>query len=1056
MVLVELGRSSVLCMETSLPRIRKSQIASEFCHEAQHAYSGGIFWFNAESLDSVLESWRAIATEISLKKEQHSIISMKRWLTQRQNWLVVLDNLTDLAVLRNLTSQVIGGKILVTTRDSAIVGSAQLPFGLSIEPFDWQDAIRLFVLSLQSWDNEDVFFIREVLPDLLMEEGVESLDYEVGRVLVEKYDIISMSDLHHVPSVTGSLPIAIVQCASYLRTFNMSFSAYVDRFNNVTAPNVRRRLHEHQMSGMDYDRNVMSIWEVSYLGLRPEAARMLVYLGFLDRSLVRDTLLQKATSEVSFWGDLAVFEVTKRVKDTFSFLIGDDCLEEALGRLVSLAFVRRTYAMHLLAVPPMVHEWCHLRLSDHEATQRLVDVTCLLHGQLPPLLYSPEDTSAPSQADEVFCHLERVAELTRLYMRHFQQAPPSIAIFYVEAYLWYRGDLYLDLAEAMLPFVRADGRDLVERMVCGARLHQIIQSFQASRSMSLDQAKYTRYLDRLTRIPLNDISTIDDRSVMTQTMVTFRLMQTLDLEVRLRPSQLRIIRSRKGLAQPNQEPIQPRRDAPSLTAREISLLNDLGDPSGVLKPWPQVQPSMAEPGLQELLDDNNNEYEEPLQEYATSVGIVHTGTRALAGGRSVLATEVMVSEGTRALLGRLPKTVDTLPAAASQSGVSPIRSVCAAVMAQCQAQDAAFNKEIALATEFLFTAQEGAALGVALKLAELQSYFKTLVRLSSILCREEKLSLDVFLEMLNLVVSVGDWNALMESRYALEAIFSEAGSNRVKSDLLDQFARERSLIKWIPGQCCFEDVETYVTWLQRRLNCLRLWDCPSEEIDCVRRLGPLITSLPALGPSAQREVYMTTIKSLLQNTKTPRKDLSRLAQNFRQLLETKELDVLRWLCEVMLAYTKIPLEELPEKYGYSDLSTWSASLMWAKTLLEVYRTSDAEASLQLVETMLEYTTAAQRGTACDEWALIGMEVYDKTEKIRNIAGDFKAQICEAMVQYFEQHSRISEDRQFLSQWAERYIVEKGISENVAELEDLCTRVSNAMRSYDAASDETKR
>ena len=696
---------------------------------------------------------------MNLPKDSYDITSMKTWLRQRQKWLAVLDDLRDLTILQSFTTQVTGGNILVTTQDSAIIGCPQLPFGIDIKPFARDDTIRLFVLSLHSWDTEEAHWIREELPRLLLRNDAEFLNYEVGSILSRKYAISSLSELNRVPSVTGSLPIAIVQCASYLRTFTMPFSSYVDRFNHVTLPEKRRTLHKHNMSSTNYNQNVMTVWEVSFQGLRSEAAQMLVYFGFMDRSRTRESLLQRATSDVSFWDGLARYRATQPTKDAFSFLKSPeyDC-DEALGRLVSLAFVQRTYARQLISVQPMVHEWCHLRLSDEEAATRLVNMICLLHGQLPPLLYSPSDISAPTQADEVFCHLERVSELTRLYMRHLKEIEPACAVFYVEAYLWYRGDLYLDLAEDLLPHLKRDGKNVVERMVCGARLHQVITKFQASHPVSLDRARYNRYMERLARTPSQDISALNDRFLVTQTMTSFRLTQALDVQMTPAPD-------------------------PGSLARSLE----------------------------------------------------------------------MGSEGTRALIGSFPQADHGLSVS---GGLSPIRSVCAAVIAQCQAQDAVFNNNKHRAIELLHSAHEGAALGVSLKLAELQPYFVTLLRLSSALERESMLSYGTFIEKLKLVVSAADWSALMQYRDLLEDIFRKHNKDPATKSLIQRFAEQEALFEWIPHENCFEDIPMYVVWLQRRLSYIRALDHPGREAECLQKLRPLVTQVSLIESNEKLSVEM--------------------------------------------------------------------------------------------------------------------------------------------------------------------------------------------------------
>ena len=953
-----------------------------------------------------------------LPKDSYDITSMRTWLRRRQKCLAVLDDLRDLTILQNFTALMTGGNILVTTQDSAIVGCPQLPFGIDIKPFAQNDTIRLFVLSLQSWDTEEARWIREELPQLLLRNDVDFLNYEVGSILSEKYAISSLSDLNRVPSVTGSLPIAIVQCASYLRTCTMPFSTYVDRFNHVTLPEKRRTLHKHNMSSTDYNQNVMTVWEVSFQGLRSEAAKMLVYFGFMDRSLTRESLLQRAASDVSFWDGLASFRATQPTKDAFSFLKSPeyDC-DEALGRLVSLAFVQRTYAKRLLSVQPMVHEWCHLRLSDEEAATRLSNMICLLHGQLPPLLYSPDHTSAPTQADEIFCHLERVSELTRLYMRHLKEIEPACAVFYVEAYLWYKGDLYLDLAEDLLPHLKRDGQSLVERMVCGARLHQVILKFQASRPVSLDRARYNGYMERLARIPFQDMSALDDRFLMTQTMTSFRLMQALDVKMALQTSDVEAIKSERRLAQSRQTE-EPRSLGPhSQTMHDIQLARQV-----------DLMPESYEVA-------ERSHYRRPNYKHSLALG-----------PSPVLMTTVMVSEGTRALIGSFPQTDHGLSASRK---LSPIRSVCAAVIAQCQAQDAVFNNNKYRAIELLHSAQEGAALGVTLKLAELQPYFGTLLRLSSDLKAESRLSFSDFIEKLELVVSACDWSALMQCRGLLEGIFCKHNRDPATSSLIQRFAEEEALFNWIPQEACFEDTRMYVVWLQRRLNHIRALDQPRREVECVHRLGPLMTQVPALGRSAQRELYVDTIRRLLDHPGIPRLEMCALAEDFHdQLMEMQDMTGVRSLSEVMFAYIDKSLRELRPKDH--DRLTRQQFFSWAQRLVELSRTTDPKAALDLGRRMLECCIAAEINTDCNTWASITMEGFDKAGMPEDVTKRSKAELCEEMVCYFEVHSKTHEDRGLLIDWAEKLIDEKDITE-IAQLEELYKRISIAMEVSDRAS-----
>ncbi len=126
----------------------------------------------------------------------------------------------------------------------------------------------------------------------------------------------------------------------------------------------------------------------------------------------------------------------------------------------------------------MVHEWIHLRLPEKHCAKYLGDVVSLLSHRLPPLLYSWKDKEAPYQADLVFCHLERVRELAELYMESLFDLRPDFAIFFLEAYLWYRGVQYLDMTERLADRTVAEDQSWVLEMIYCAKFLQIILEYQ--------------------------------------------------------------------------------------------------------------------------------------------------------------------------------------------------------------------------------------------------------------------------------------------------------------------------------------------------------------------------------------------------------------------------------------------------------------------------------------------------------------------------------------------------------------------------------------------------
>ncbi|KID81326.1 kinesin [Metarhizium guizhouense ARSEF 977] len=438
--------------------VGKSQFSLEFCRRRhQNGYS--MFWIEARSLESLTHSYHYIAKQLQLDCID-PVTSVSKWLRKASRSLVVFDNVDSLQIIEDfIPSDTVD--VIITTRDSALVGSEMFPYGISVLLLDENDAIALFILGLSAWSPADTAAIRNN-PSGILGSG------KVSEVLSEKFGLISVSELQQIFALTDKLPLAIVQCASYLRQYPMPFSHYLEKFR-AKAPESLRRFYSHSIKGAAYQESVMTTWDISIDKLTPDAVKMITFFGLLDHTQIMMPFLEHALDDCQFWGGRVHIPLPDHLRQFFAFLDTQGEFYECIGILDSLSLVKRDASKHQIYIHPMIHEYIHLRLPVNEAVLWLQRVTALLHHYLPPLLYSSYlDKNAAQQSEQVFLHLGRNSDLVELYQTRFSQENANdSAAFFLEAHLWYRGSRYLDLAERL---ITASGHPWDAEMIYGSKL----------------------------------------------------------------------------------------------------------------------------------------------------------------------------------------------------------------------------------------------------------------------------------------------------------------------------------------------------------------------------------------------------------------------------------------------------------------------------------------------------------------------------------------------------------------------------------------------------------
>ncbi len=136
---VALTQSSAL---HGLGGVGKTQIALEYAYRHALEYRA-VFWIRAESTEQIISSFGQIADVLHLpqcrEKDQEILVTtVRRWLSTHSQWLLIWDNLEDLALLDQFLPSARPGALLLTTRLQTLGTFAQ---GLDLRPMEPEEAL---------------------------------------------------------------------------------------------------------------------------------------------------------------------------------------------------------------------------------------------------------------------------------------------------------------------------------------------------------------------------------------------------------------------------------------------------------------------------------------------------------------------------------------------------------------------------------------------------------------------------------------------------------------------------------------------------------------------------------------------------------------------------------------------------------------------------------------------------------------------------------------------------------------------------------------------------
>ncbi len=300
---------------SGLGGIGKTQVALEYAYRSQKHYQT-ILWINASSQETVVAEMLMLAEVLGIPSmaemdSQERLLLVKRWLAEHQSWLLILDALTDVALMTAVLPLRSVGHVLVTTHLHVSQTVAQV---LEVCPLAEPAAFTL----------------------LTQRSGLYSQKYPQRPATSEE-----TATAHRVCHLLAGLPLALDQAGAYIEETGCSIAEYEQRYHAQEVVLLQQR----GAMTIDHPASVVATWSLAFQHLEiydPCAADLLRCCAFLAPEIIPQELFLKGASQLGphlahVSADVTRFDAAIRTLYRFSLVRRDPQTQTiSLHRLVQV------------------------------------------------------------------------------------------------------------------------------------------------------------------------------------------------------------------------------------------------------------------------------------------------------------------------------------------------------------------------------------------------------------------------------------------------------------------------------------------------------------------------------------------------------------------------------------------------------------------------------------------------------------------------------------------------------------------------------------------------
>lgn len=254
---------------SGLGGIGKTQTAIEYAYRHREDYSA-VLWVKADTPEVLTSDFAALARTLHLAEQDEqdqyrALQAVRRWLMTHSGWLLILDNVEDVAMFNELPSTE-GGCVLLTTR-SQVTG----PFTRSLD------------LERMTPEEGAIFLLRRaklVEPQAPIEQACQE-NQDAAKAISRLLD---------------GLPLALDQAGAYIEETGCSLWGYVECYQTQRATLLNRRGYPV----IDHPASVTTTFSLAFARIEQTnqaAADLLRVCAMLDPDAIPEELLLAGTSE---------------------------------------------------------------------------------------------------------------------------------------------------------------------------------------------------------------------------------------------------------------------------------------------------------------------------------------------------------------------------------------------------------------------------------------------------------------------------------------------------------------------------------------------------------------------------------------------------------------------------------------------------------------------------------------------------------------------------------------------------------------------------------------
>jgi len=256
---------------SGLGGIGKTQIALEYTYQYRQHYRY-VFWSSAATREALLADFTTMADLLQLPEKHESdknqlIKAVRHWFATHQDWLLVLDNVDDAAMIQDFVPIERPGHVLLTSRAQALGPLAQR---IEVETMGITEA-TLLLLRRSRYLTPDAF-----------------LDHVSEDHLTAAETIAMEMDF---------LPLALDQAGAYIEEVGCSLSAYLELYRAHRKELLRRR----GSVPTDHPEPVATTWSLSFQQIElasPAAAQLLQFCAFLEPDAIPEELISEGSAHL--------------------------------------------------------------------------------------------------------------------------------------------------------------------------------------------------------------------------------------------------------------------------------------------------------------------------------------------------------------------------------------------------------------------------------------------------------------------------------------------------------------------------------------------------------------------------------------------------------------------------------------------------------------------------------------------------------------------------------------------------------------------------------------